>query len=379
MSIAEERKQFYINRISESERNIHHGIPWGIIFPKIGSIIPVIPKGYQILWTAGSGVGKSQTWIGIVMYSIYKIKKDHPDLNLKTKVIIALLEDTKEIFVDRLYSMIIYDKYGDKVPGFKLQSMGSTLDKKKYIPIIEDVQKDVEMILEDCEIIDSVYNPTGIYKWCRSVSNKYGEHHYIEKEFTKDDGSTYKETVYSHYKPNDDTNFLLILDNLNNLASEKNDGRMLSQLETINLWSRNYCRLQIAKHWKWSIINVIQQAADSERPQYDNRGNLVVEKVKPSLDGLGNSKESQRDHFIVFGIFSPHRFGIEMYPEENGYNIDVLENNFRSLIILKSNLSESNIEIPLYFDGGISMVKELPTVSEMDAKMYDRIRELKRL
>jgi len=381
MGIARERKDFYIKRKHESNKNIHYGIPWNIVFPKLGSVVPVIPKGYQILWTAGSGIGKTQTWIGVVMYSIYKIKKYHPEVNLKTKIIVALLEDTKEMFIDRLYSMILYDRFNVKLPGFSLQSMSSELDEK-YIPMLDEVEKDIDLLLEDVEIIDSIYNPTGVYKWCRSISNKYGKHVYKDKEFTEDNGKTYLENVYSEYKLNEefkDYNFLLVLDNLNNLQQEKEEGRLLTERETLNMWSRRYCRLQITKHWKWTVLNVIQQAAESEKKQYDIKGNLVIEKIKPSLDGLGNSKEVQRDHFIVFGVFAPARFGIAKYPEKEGFDINLLNDNFRSLIILKSNLSQSNIEIPMYFDGGMSMVRELPSPSKMGVKEYDHIRKLQNL
>ncbi len=377
MTLAEERKKYYLQRSLDNSNNISSGIPWGIIFPKIGSIIPVIPKGYQILWTAGSGIGKTQTWIGIVLYSVYKLKKEHPELKLNIKLVIALLEDTKEMFIDRLYSMIIYDKYKIKLDGFALQSLrGQSLDSKMN-PILDDVQKEIEFLLEDCEIIDNIYNPTGLYKWCRSISNKYGEHKNKDKEFVHDDGKKTIESVYSHYELKDpNMQFLLIVDNLNNLAQEKQDMRVLSQLETINLWSRSYCRLQIAKHWKWSILNVIQQAADSEKQQFDIRGRTIVEKIKPSLDGLGNSKECQRDHFVIFGIFAPNRFGIQSYPEESGYDISSLGDKFRSLIVLKSNLSQTNVEIPLYFDGAVSNIKEMPASIEMTAEKYKRIKEL---
>lgn len=214
-----------------------------------------------------------------------------------------------------------------------------------------------------------------LYKWCRSISNKYGTHVTKEKEFTREDKSTYNETVYSHYELNDPKlQFLLVVDNLNNLQQELKEGHLLSPLETINLWSRTYCRLQIAKHWKWSILNIIQQSAESEKPQYDYKGHLNVDKSKPSLDGLGNSKECQRDHFIVIGWFAPDRFGVRNYPEENGYNIELLRDNFRSLIILKSNLSRTNIEIPMYFNGAASVVRELPKPDQMQV-IYNKIKK----
>lgn len=78
-------------------------------------------------------------------------------------------------------------------------------------------------------------------------------------------------------------------------------------------------------------------------------------------------------HFIIVGIFAPDRFGIAKYPEDIGYDISILRDNFRSLIVLKSNLSRSNVEIPFYFDGGASILRELPPPSEMK-DIYTKIR-----
>ena len=166
---------------------------------------------------------------------------------------------------------------------------------------------------------------------------------------------------------------ILIIDNLNNLQQEVEEGRLLTERETINKWTRKYGRLQISKHWRWSIINILQQSAESEKPQFDYKGNLIIDRCKPSLDGLGNSKECQRDHVIIFGLFAPNRYGITEYPETNGYNISRMKGNYRSFIILKSNISETNKEIPMYFDGSCSGFKELPKPSEMTEDIYKRI------
>lgn len=378
MSIAKARKEYYLQRKQEKKDNIVSGIPWHLVFPKLGSIIPTIPKGYQILWTANSGVGKTTTWMGIVLYSIYKIKKEHPELNLKIKLIIALLEDTKEMFIDRLYSMLLYELFQVRLDNFSLQSLRDAELDDKYVPMLDVVEEEINKLLEDCEIIDSIYNPTGLYKWCRTITNKYGKHVYKDKEFVHEDGSKTIEKVYSHYELNDPQyQFLLVTDNLNNLAQEVRDGKLLTLLETINLWSRSYCRLQITKHWKWTVLNIIQQSAESEKQQYDLRGNPIIEKTKPSLDGLGNSKECQRDHFIVIGAWAASRYGVREYPVDNGYDVERMGDNFRVLIILKSNLSQTNIEIPVYFDGGICKVKELPKPGEMTDAIYKLIEENK--
>jgi len=358
--LVEERISKYKENKINLETGKSNGIPLFHSFPKLGRHIPALPKGKNIMLTAGSGIGKSKAWTGIVLYSIYKLKK-HSGNNFKIKVIIALLEDTTEDFIDRLFGLILYDKYKIEADVKTLNSYGETYSKEveKYF---DDVGREVDEILSYCEIIDTVYNPTGIYKHARNISNELGTHHYKSKDFkyTDENNVEYTETnkVYSHYVPNDpDLQVLSITDNLNNFALERVDGVMMkNQLEAINKWTRDYCRLQICKHWGWTTFNLLQQSAASEVPQYNNRGELIIDKIKPSLDNLGNSKECQRDHHLIFGLFAPDRFGIKTY---DIYDISTMRDAYRGLIILKSNISRCNIEIPMYFNGASSYFKEL--------------------
>ena len=278
------------------------------------------------------------------------------------------------MFVDRLYSMMFFNLYGIIVDADVLHSRGEEPLPQNIIDKFPFVEKEINIILENCEIIDSVYNPTGLYKWARGVTQKLGTHHNKIVQFTDDKGVTTPHEVYSHYEPNDpNQQVLMVVDNLNNLSSERSGERMMDERETINMWTRSYCRLQITKHWKWSVVNIIQQSAGSEAPQFDYKGNLNIEKCKPTLSDLGNSKECQRDHFIVLGIFSPNRYGINTYA---GYNIDRLADNFRSIIILKSNLSATNIEIPYHFHGACSLLRELPKATEITNAEYVKIEKL---
>lgn len=351
------------------------GLPWHEVFPRLGEYIPVIPPATQIMLVANSGIGKSHAWIGMVVYSLYKLKKLHPEKVYKIRFLIALLEDSKEMFITRLYSMILMDKYGIRADSLTLNSMRKNPLPKEIEDKLNDVEEEINSLLnEHCEVVDSVYNPYGIYKWARNISQKLGTHYNKEMDFSNEDGSTYKHTVYSHYIPNDpDEQVILIVDNLNNLQQEKEDGVLLSERETINRWTRKFGRLQISKHWKWTVLNIMQLSAESEKAQYDFRGNLIIDRVKPSLDGLGNSKESQRDQILIFGLFAPNRYGIETYPEGNGYDITRLKDNYRSFIIMKSNISETNKEIPLMFDGSCSLFREFPKLESMTEKIYREI------
>lgn len=378
MSLASERKEVYLQERKNREEGILNGIPLYYTFPKLGSIIRTIPKGYPILWTANSGVGKTQSWMAIIIYTLYKLWKEHPELSTNIKVVVALLEDTEKMFIDRLYSLLFFELFQIVIEADDLHARKPELLPSDVIKRYDDVGKEVDFILDKCEIIDSVYNPTGLYKWARTISNKYGEHKEKKVTFTDEFGKQEEKSIYSHYVPYDENmQVLMIVDNLNNLSNEMMEGRMLDDRQTINLWTRRYCRLQITKHWNWSIINILQQASDSEKPQFDYKGNSIVDKLKPSLDGLGNSKECQRDHFLIVGLFAPARYGVERY---NKFDITKYGDNFRSLTILKSNLSPTNIEIPFYFNGACSLMRELPipggiidtTYEEITQQLYDK-------
>lgn len=363
MSIVIARKEVFLQERQDKLDGILNGIPLYYTFPKLASVVSTIPRGYPMLLTAGSGVGKTQSWIGIFIYTIYKLRKLHPELNFKIKLVISLLEDTKEMFIDRLYSMLFYDMFQEVVSYEDLHSMKSGALSEENIKRLDLIEKEIEFILDECEINDSVYNVTGCYKWARNISNKLGKHHTKELVFGNENGTSEVKTVYSHYTPNDpDQQVLFILDNLNNLSAERRGDKLMTERETLNCWTRDYVRLQMTKHWKWSCLSIIQQAAESEKKQYTRDGENVLEKNKPSLDNLGNSKEVQRDSLLVFGLFAPYRFSANTY---KGYNISTLKDNFRSLIILKSNLSVTNVEIPFYFNGACSLLRELPAATEM--------------
>lgn len=371
-------KESIIDNATKVDNGGFVGLPWYLIFPRLGEFIPVIPKATQMMFTAGSGIGKSHSWVGMILFSHYKLKKLFPNNGYKVKFLITLLEDPKDMFISRLFCMIFYDKYGIRVDVLTLKSMRKIKLSQEIQDKLDDIEAEIIDLLADCEIIDSTYNPTGIFKWVRSESNKLGTHHNKIMKFSKDDGTTYNQEVYSHYTATDpDLQVIVIVDNLNNLQTETKDGKSLSRQESIGRWTSEYARLQITKHYKFTVINILQQSADSEKPQYDYKGELIIDRVKPSLDGLGNNKECQRDNIIILGLFAPDRFGIANYPENNGYNIQVLGDAFRSIIILKSNISESNKEIPLYFDGACSRFDEMPLPSQMTPIIYRAIKERK--
>lgn len=60
---------------------------------------------------------------------------------------------------------------------------------------------------------------------------------------------------------------------------------------------------------------------------------------------------------VIIGIFSPYRYKIEKY---FGYDIKILKNNFRSLVILKNRYGDVGVEHPVLFLGATNTFLSLP-------------------
>jgi len=354
----------------------YNGAPLFYHFPRLGSYIPTIPKGRQLMFLGGSGVGKSQSWIGMVLLPVYDLIKNY---NYKAKFHIFLLEDEKELFEDRLFCRILYAISGKKVEidPMELNSMRKTPLSSKVEEMLEEVDKIVEDILSYCDIYDSTYHATGVYQTLRTESEVQGEHIWETRNFKykKSDGSTYTEPrqVYKEYQVNPeykDLHNIVIVDNLNNFAEEYNK-KLKKQLDLrgcISLWCRDYGRLQVTKHWNWTIINIMQTSLETDRKQFNLLGGKqILEKVEPNVSSLGDNKVVARDHHLILGLFSPARFGIKEY---EGYDITELEDNFRALITLKTNFGIPNIKFPLLFKGACSYYKELPKSEDINYLNY---------
>ena len=107
----------------------------------------------------------------------------------------------------------------------------------------------------------------------------------------------------------------------------------MSQWETMSTFSNKYC-ISLRDKYGFIPVNVQQQTSAKEQVESNFRGASVTEKLEPSLDGLANNKETQRDANIVLGLFSPARYKIT---EHRTYDITFWDNFYRSMHILKIN------------------------------------------
>lgn len=358
-------------RVSEL-RNIKEDKDQGKIFcipfenyPKLTISVPGIIPGMIQMVTAGSGVGKTQVTKALYVREPLEYAKKH---GIKLKILYFALEESEGEFIDTMICNYVSNKIKQPIDILTLQGYRQNSLDEPTLNLIEQHVKDIESLLENVEVIDSEYNPTGIYKYCRNQSDKQGDHIWIDKKFIKkkSDGKTHErvDKVYSHYVPHDPNQFtIVIVDHISLLTPEKlrqGEGKMTKH-EAMAKWSTDYALKQITKHWGWAVVNVIQQEQSSEQEQFTNRGESIQKKTEPSLASFANNKEIQRDAKVIIGVYSPDRYG---FPEYHGYDISRFRDSFRAIKVLKNRFGPPNKYHHFLFDGATNKFSELPSASE---------------
>lgn len=385
-------------RYEEREAGIIHGIPLWEQFDLLAETVPTIRKGQVILNAASSGVGKSMITRYKDIITTWKYVHQHPETEIDLKFVVVLLEDSEERFIDYIICSMIGLKHKVHLSPTDIKSDGKYKIKPEVLELIESVEDLVEDLLSKCVIVDSIYNTYGIYKFCRGLSEDWGEHYYtfmddsipneervylnkVEhsklKEMKKgmvskdkkeliDLGYDLKEYAnfykYSHYNPhNPKQHVILVVDNINCFQPDKWENNSL--MEAMEIFAYKYARQQIAKHWNWTVVMVQQNVGSAEEQKYDFKGGAVIDKLVPSLDKLGDSKKTQRACHLIYGLFDPWRYGVNEFMK---YKTNKLKDNARFLFVLKNNDGASNKVVPLWFHGASGVFRELPTPDKVN-------------
>ncbi len=107
---------------------------------------------------------------------------------------------------------------------------------------------------------------------------------------------------------------------------------------------------------------------------------MKLKKVTPTLADFGDSRYTTRDANIVLSLFSPYSMGLPKFmegPDNQGYDINRLRDNFRSCEILKGRDGGIGTRVALQYVGAAGLMKELPRPSEMTEADYARVLALK--
>lgn len=320
-------------------------------FPRFEQELPGFEQGRSFLFTANSKVGKTQITDFLSLYNTIEYVLNNPDKGIGLKIFYFSLEMPAEQKMLAFISHVLYRKEGIRVAPKDLRSIreGKILDDKimKIILKYEDYFKKIEEILV---IIDDVRHPFGIYNTVRTYFLENGE---IIYKYIALGGKSEKLKVEDYYRPNKPDEYVfVIVDHIGLISPEK--GETLHQ--SIGKLSATYL-LNLRNRFK-AIPVVVQQQSQSQ----ESVENLKYNRLKPTLDGLGDNKLTQRDFDYIIGLFSPFRHEI---PEYHKYNIKKFQDNIRFMEILGGREGGGNTTAALYFDGAVNYFEELPKFDDV--------------
>jgi len=322
-------------------------IPWGL--PRFEQELPGIEQGKYYLITANSKVGKSQITDWLFLYNSIQQVIDK-GLNIRLKIFYFTLEMKKEQKMLSAFSNILYVKENIRISPSDLRSTkADRILPEEYLDIIAKYEPYFRKIEEVVEFIDDVRTGYGMYAVMRDYALANGKIHTRQIKI----GDEVRE-VEDYYEPNDPDEYVMgIFDHIGLLSPSKNfdTGLPMNLHESIGSLSSNYL-LKLRNRFNHIPIVIQQQQSSQESIE-----NKKYNKLKPSLDGLANNKETQRDPDVILGLFSPFRHEIQEYM---GYDVTFFRDNLRFLEILGGREGGSGNVCPLYFDGMTNHFAELP-------------------
>lgn len=350
-------------------------------FSALARFVPGIIRGKIYGITANAGIGKSKFTRAFVK-QIYDYVEQSQTLDCRI-LYFALEDSIATDFEDAIICLRLAQVHDIYISGIELNSMG-------YRELSDDVLEKIRLdkpwrdrFFSKVHVITSETNPTGMYKYCRQIALSLGTEQMKKVKVMQKDKSFKEEERFDFYAPNNKNMYLIaVVDYINiltpelrtvsmNTKTQSKDKRMLTQHQTIELWSTHYVMKYLTKNYGFAVINVIQQAADSEKQMFTRgTGQSVIEKVQPSLDGLGDNKKIARDHDVIFGLFAPHRYAIKEY---KGWDITKMGRFYRELSILKNRFGDDYLRMNMLFEGASGLFKELPRIDHRKGAEKDKV------
>lgn len=365
-----------INRILENRNKKlsggYNSIPFGL--KRLEQYVPGIQKPNYTIITANSGVGKTKVAKNMFVFRPYDFIKKNPAAGIKYTVLYFCLEEPDDAFMQSYICYKLYKQYGQRISIKELRSQLKPEDKTAVIDEIT-LQRVNEMLPSlkefehDIHLIRDVDKPYSIYKYCTEFleDNSIGDWTMSPRKiWLPEERKNVTKIVRDRFIYNHPDHYVLVvIDHIGLIHPEKGQDlweaiRVLSSRYLVNLRNIYGC----------SILVLQQQSSDKEKQQYTYKGASIESKLEPSLDGLGNCKETQRDADEVFGIFAPDRYEIT---DHRGYDISKLRDNYRSFSILKSRDGEANLRLGLFFDGAVNYIAELKPPKEMESDDYKSV------
>lgn len=190
-----------------------------------------------------------------------------------------------------------------------------------------------------------------IWKDLKAHAEANGETFNKEIEITDEKGNIKKVKQFDYYIPKDKNEYVfIVIDHVSLIESE----RGMDLRNSINKVSEY---LVIFRN-RYNYIPVVIQQQNQDTISLDA---FKANRIRPTLNGLADSKATGKDCNLFIGITSPYTFEIAEYM---GYDILRFKSNIRFIENVLNRDGESSVLCPLFFDGAVNDFRELPLPKE---------------
>lgn len=321
---------------------------------------PGIEQGKYYLISGASKSGKSQLASYLFLYTPILYAYHHPE-QVRIRIFYFPLEETPEKITMRFMCHLLYTLSNCKIriSPMKLQSVNTGhIVEPEVLELLNSIEyRSILDFYEDHVHFINDRNPTGCWK----TINRYAQEHGIihKKKIileNKDTGIPIEKEVFDYYEPNDPDEYVEIIWDHASLTELE---RGMSLKECMDKLSEYF--MIFRNHYNYIPVNIQQQNAETI-----SLDAFKSNKIRPTLAGLADTKNTGKDCSVMLGITNPFAFELPYYPypndanNPNNYLIRNLKGYFRLLEVVLNREGESNGTLALYFDGATNFFMPLP-------------------
>ena len=310
-----------LKMIRKGQRGGNRGLSFNL--PRFGRIVPDLQKGMYYLVGGEMGTGKTSFVDDTMLLEPFE---DALRKKKKIKGIYYSFEMDTLSKVSRFASRRMFIERGKRVSAMELLGYMENRVSDEVVKEVSSYKDYFESFFEHMKFVDYPKGPESIKKDLLEFSNTIGR--WEGTNFIEDDP---------------DCTYPIVIDHIGLIAREGMSKReAIDTLSKILVFFRNKCKMTFI------VISQFNRSLSST-----DRFN--INRVIPQLSDFADSSGPAQDCNKAFGLFSPARYGFEEYL---GYDIEELEDRFRSLHILKNREGITDKMIPLEFIGEVGYFRE---------------------